>query len=104
MHTSEPNTLRVSLILHDGIIGNLATVPTGELIILGVYNIRNKEVCLNIPASCTKSIAIEFLIIKNISTIFADGKFNQFIDLNKSSNIAKRLKRHTQVRTLYILE
>lgn len=104
MHTSEPNTLRASLILHDGITGNLATVPTGELIILGVYNIRHKEVCLNIPTSCTKSIAIEFLIIKNINVIFADGKLNQFIDLNKSSNIAKRLKRHTQVRTLYILE
>lgn len=104
MHTSEPNTLRMGLILHDDVIGSLATVAVGELIILGVYNVRHKEICLNIPASCTKSIAIEFLIIKNVENIFKDGKLNQFIDLNKSSNIAKRLKRHPQVRTLYTLE
>ena len=104
MHTSEPNTLRSSLILHDGVIGNLATVSIGELVILGVYSLRHKEVCLNIPSSCTKSSAIEFLIIKNIETIFADGKSNQFIDLNKSSNIAKRLTRDKQVRTLWVLE
>jgi hypothetical protein len=105
MHTSEPNTLRISWILHDGGIGELNTVPTGSLIILGVYSIRHKEVCLNIPAECTKAIAIEFLIIKNIKGLFADGTFNQLIiDLNKSSNISKRLTRHTQVRTLYILE
>ena len=104
MHTSEPNTLRVSWILQDNNIGELNAVPAGDLIILGVYNIRHKEVCLNIPAECTKAIAIEFLVIKNIRELFFDGMSNQFIDLNKSSNISKRLIRHRQVRTLYILE
>ena len=104
MHTSETNTLRVSWILRDDDTGELNTVPAGDLIILGVYNIRHKEVCLNIPGNCVKSIAIEFLIIKNIKELFSDGNFNQFIDLNKSSNISKRLKRDPQVRTLYRLE
>ena len=103
MHTSEPNTLRASLILHDGMIGKLATVSVGELVILGVYSLRRKEVCLNIPSSCVKLSSIEFLIIKNLETIFADGQSNQFIDLNKSSSTSKKLKRH-KVRTLWVLE
>ena len=103
MHTSEPNTLRVSWILHDGVLGKLATVPTGELIILSVCSIKHKEVCLNIPSECTKLVNIDFLIIKNIKELFTEGKSKLIIDLNKSSDISKKLKRHPQVRTLYML-
>ena len=89
--------------LNDNVLGKLSTVPTGELIILSVCNIKHKEVCLNIPSECTKLVNIDFLIIKNIKELFTDGKSKLIIDLNKSSDISKKLKRHPQVRTLYML-
>jgi len=103
MNTDEPNILRIGHILHSD-LGKLNTVPSGEMIVLGVYSIKHKEICLNIPSSCTKLVNIEFLIVKNIKNLFAEGYDNVKIDLNKSSNISKKLKRHQRIRTLYTLD
>lgn len=100
----EPNVIRVGRILSTD-IGKLNAVVAGDMFILGVYNIKDKEICLNIPNECTKLVNIEFLIVKNIKNLFSENNMNNLlIDLNKTSNISKKLRRHPQIRTLYMLD
>ena len=99
MNPTFPNNLRADRILKDNSkLGCLKTTPTGSTIILAICPIKQNEIYLNIPHSCTKINSIEFLCIKNIKKLFTESD-NILIPLNK--NI--KLKRNSNVRTLYTL-
>lgn len=103
MNPEEVNIIRIDKILSAGKIGRMITVPVGNTQILGVFNIKSKEIYLNIPNDCTRAINIDHLVIKNIKNLLT-SKDNLRFDLNKSSELSKYFKRHTKVRTLYTLD
>jgi len=103
MNTSEPNTIRVDRILtSESNVGEMYTPATGKLCILGVFNIKTKDIYANLPDNCLKSLNMSQLIIRNIAHMFSDGKDHQYIDLNKSGKWTRKLM-HTVVHTCRIL-
>lgn len=104
MNTSDINTLRVDRIIRADGLGSLKTVPTGNMQILGIYPIRTKEIYLNIPDDCKKNVAMDHLVIRNISAMFGDNKNHHTINLGKTTGFNKRFKRNPSVRTLFTLD
>lgn len=104
MNSCAPNILRVDRILRPNNLGKLIMTPDGNWRVLAICKVNKKEVYLNIPDDCTKNIQIHHLKIRDICKLFEDGNDHHLIDVNKSSALGKRLKRHDQVRTLFILE
>lgn len=104
MNSADPNIVRIDRILTAKSLGRLVTVPNGHMYILGVHSLKSKEIYLNIPKECTKSVVIDHLIVRNISELFKDDKNNQLLDLNKSSKLSKKLKRDKLVKPLYTLD
>jgi DNA gyrase/topoisomerase IV subunit A len=104
MSPLDPNILRIDRILMQDKLGKINFVPGEPPNILGVYPIGKKEIYLNIPEDCRKSVAVDYLIIKEVANIFSNGEEHQLVDLNKSSKLSKMLKRNAQVRNLFTLD
>ena len=104
MNSAEPNVLRIDRILTTDHLGELRLVPSGTRHLLGFFSIDKKEVFLNIPDEYRKNVVIDHLVIYDIAKLFRDGKDHHILDVNKSSALSKKLKRHTEVRSLFILD
>ena len=105
MSSAAPNMLRVDRVLKaDNNLGRLIMTPGGEWQVLGTCSVDKKEVYLNIPENCTKSMNIHHLKIVNIKKLFEDNNDHHLIEVNKSTVIGSKLVRHEQVRTLFTLE
>lgn len=106
MNDTNPNVVRIDrILLNKDNLGKLTAVPSGNMHILGIYSLRTKGIYLNVPTTCTKNIRMNFLVVKNISAVFADDKINNIVlDVGKSSGLNKKLKRSKIVRTLYTLD
>ena len=106
MNTTDINSLRIDRILLPHDMGNLKTVPIGDMFILGIYPIDTAEIYVNIPESCTKNIVMNHLVVKNIAAMFKDGKNHQWISLSKSASnpFNRRFRRNSAVRTLFVLD
>lgn len=104
MNSHAPNIVRVDRVLKQKSLGKLTMTPDGNWQVLAICSVNKKEVYLNIPDDCTKNIVIHHLKIRDICKLFEDGNDHHFIDVNKTSALSKRLKRHDQVRTLFTLE
>lgn len=102
MNTKDLNCIRADRILSGNDLGKLRTVPSGEMIILGIYNLKTKGLILNIPEKCRKNSSMEHLIIRNLSQFF-EKKDNLTLPIGKSSKEFKFV-RNNKVRTLYSLE
>lgn len=107
MNDSDPNILRIDRILRqgDGDLGRVVTVPSGKTHVLGVFPVSTKEIYLNIPDECTKNIVVNHLVVKQIQALFKrTASDTNWLDLNKSSALSKKLKRSTVVKYLYHLD
>ena len=103
MNTKEPNCIRADRIINEKGLGVLRTVPSGEMVILGIYPIKTKELILNIPEKCRKNSAMEHLVIHNLKSFFDGKKDNLMFNMGRSSKDYK-FERDHQVRTLYSLK
>ena len=105
MNTTEPNVLRIDRIVSSpDNLGRLASIPTGTMYILDIQSIKTKEIYLNIPDDCRKNLNIDYLLIRNIKSIFKDSRTTYQLDMNKSGGLSKKLKRHRAVRTLFTID
>lgn len=104
MNASEPNVLRIDRILTPNHLGDLKLVLGRKRFLLGFFSIYKKEIFLNIPDECRKNIIIDHLVIYDIAKLFKDGKEHHILDVNKSSALSKKLTRHPEVRSLFVLD
>lgn len=104
MNSSEPNILRIDRILSPKGLGRLRIVPAGKRYLLGFFSIKQKEILLNIPDECRKNVIIDHLLITDIAKIFEDGDDHHILDVNKTSALAKKLKRNSEVKSLFTLD
>ena len=102
MNTKETNTLRISRILTPESLGQLRTVPVGQMAILGVYPIKTKTIMLNIPEDCRSASAMEFLRISNIKKLFETRENNLVLSITKTSKDVKVI-RDKNCRNMYSL-
>jgi hypothetical protein len=103
MNTTDTNIVRADRILREDGLGSCKAVPTGKMIILGIYPIRAKSLYLNIPESCRKNVAVEHLFIKDVEQLFPKGQNHRCVNLSKANGGCK-LKRNSDVKTLFSLE
>ena len=106
MNPNEPNVVRIDRILSGVSPGTALFVPGAKTEILGVFPLSKKEIYLNIPENCRKNVVIEFLIIKEIGKLFENPRASdhQRVDINKSSDLSKKLRRNQTVRHLFSLD
>ena len=96
--------LRIDRILTPNSLGKLRIVPAGKRYLLGFFNIKQKEILLNIPEECRKNVVIDHLLITEISKVFEDGDDHHILDVNKTSALSKKLKRNSEVKSLFTLD
>lgn len=102
MNPTQPNILRLDRVVTEEELGKLRLAPNGKTNILGIYPFTSKDVWLNIPCDCRKGTSMEFLVVRHLDKLFAEGP-HQFIDINKS-NKALKLTRNSRARALFTLE
>lgn len=104
MNDTEPNVIRIDRIIIDNEnLGRLAAILTGNMYIIDIHSMKTDEIYLNIPVEC-RTRNIDYLLIKNVKNIFKDACTTYQLNLNKSSGLSKKLKRSSEVTTMYTLD
>ena len=108
MCSGEMNTLRIQWILRDDDIGKLALPPTGDVFILAVVPMdTDKDIYLSLPDSCCKNVAMEYLVISNLSKLPATmgNKTSVYIPFTKQAKnkYAAAIQRSKFIKTMFHL-